>query len=56
VVQIRGMFVPSRGEVAIVAFIFLLVWGAGVLPRLGARVGERMARRRARARVRDEGG
>jgi Sec-independent protein translocase protein TatA len=50
------MFVPSRGELAIVAFIFFLVWGAGALPKLGAQIGEALARRRARTRARDEGG
>jgi Sec-independent protein translocase protein TatA len=50
------MFVPSRGELAIVAFIFLLVWGAGALPKIGAQLGEIVARRRASQRARDEGG
>jgi hypothetical protein len=35
----------TGGEVAIVAFIFALVWGAGLLPRLGERLGERFAKR-----------
>ena len=38
------MFAVSRGELVLVAFIFALVWGAGVLPRLGARLGVRWAR------------
>jgi Sec-independent protein translocase protein TatA len=49
------MFVPSRGELALVAFIFLLVWSAGALPKLGAHLGEILARRRAGHRGRDEG-
>jgi hypothetical protein len=36
------MFALTRGEVAIVAFIFALVWGAGYLPRLGERLGARL--------------
>jgi Sec-independent protein translocase protein TatA len=39
------MFAASRGEVVLVAFIFALVWGAGVLPRLA---GEFAARSRAK--------
>ena len=39
------MFAVSRGELVLVAFIFALVWGAGVLPRLGERLGARFARR-----------
>jgi len=35
----------TGGEVAIVAFVFALVWGAGLLPRLGERLGERFAKR-----------
>jgi Sec-independent protein translocase protein TatA len=35
------MFAVSRGELVLVAFIFALVWGAGVLPRVGARLGAR---------------
>ena len=49
------MFVPTRGELAIVAFIFLLVWGAGVLPKLGAQFAEIVARRRGSHRGGDEG-
>ena len=45
-VQDKRMFALSGGEIAIVAFIFALVWGAGVLPRLGERLGERYAGRR----------
>jgi Sec-independent protein translocase protein TatA len=32
------MFALSGGELAIVLFIFALVWGAAVLPRLGERI------------------
>jgi Sec-independent protein translocase protein TatA len=39
------MFGMTSGEVALVAFLFALVWGAGWLPRLGERLGERFARR-----------
>jgi hypothetical protein len=35
------MLAASRGEVVLVAFIFALVWGAGVLPRVAARFGAR---------------
>ncbi|MGD0675971.1 MAG: twin-arginine translocase TatA/TatE family subunit [Polyangiaceae bacterium] len=41
------MVTLSRGELAIVLFIFVLVWGAGVLPKVGAALGERMARGRS---------
>jgi Sec-independent protein translocase protein TatA len=40
------MFAMSGGELTIVAFIFALVWGSGVLPRLGERIGARYAERR----------
>ncbi len=33
------MFGMTRGEIALVAFIFLLVYGALVLPRLAERLG-----------------
>jgi Sec-independent protein translocase protein TatA len=39
------MFALTGGEVAIVAFLFALIWGAGLLPRLGERLGERFAKR-----------
>jgi Sec-independent protein translocase protein TatA len=35
------MFALTGGELAMVVFIFALVWGAGLLPRLGERVGQR---------------
>jgi Sec-independent protein translocase protein TatA len=40
------MFAMSRGELLLVAFIFALVWGAGVLPRIGERLGARFATKR----------
>jgi hypothetical protein len=39
------MFALTGGELAMVTFIFALVWGAGLLPRLGERIGERYAKR-----------
>jgi hypothetical protein len=39
------MFALTGGEVALVAFLFALVWGAGLLPRLGERLGERFGKR-----------
>jgi Sec-independent protein translocase protein TatA len=42
------MFAVSRGELVLVAFIFALVWGAGMLPRLGERLGARFAAKRGR--------
>jgi hypothetical protein len=38
------MFSLTRGELAMVAFLFALVWGAGLLPRFGEWLGERWAR------------
>jgi Sec-independent protein translocase protein TatA len=55
-VQDKRMFALSGGEIAIVAFIFALVWGAGVLPRLGERLGERYAGRRRVATDQDADG
>ena len=37
------MFALTRGDLAMVLFIFALVWGAGVLPRLGERLAGRSA-------------
>lgn len=34
------MFELTRGELAVVVFLFALVWGAVLLPRLGGRLGE----------------
>jgi hypothetical protein len=36
----------TRGELAMVVFIFLLVYGGLVLPRFGAKLGARLARGR----------
>jgi Sec-independent protein translocase protein TatA len=47
------MFALTRGELAMVMFVFALVWGAGLLPRWGERVAARLARR---ARGRRDGG
>jgi Sec-independent protein translocase protein TatA len=44
----RVMFGFSRGELVIVVFIFVLVWGAGLLPPLAERFAARLARKRAR--------
>jgi Sec-independent protein translocase protein TatA len=43
----------SAGEMAIVAFIFLLVWGAGVAPRAGEKLAALYADRRRAARSRE---
>ncbi len=42
------MFAVSRGEVVLVVFIFALVWGAGLLPRIGERLGARFSANRQR--------
>jgi Sec-independent protein translocase protein TatA len=44
------MFATTRGELAIVVFIFVLVWGAVLLPRLGERVAEGLSRRARKQR------
>jgi len=44
----ESMFALSHGELAIVIFIFALVWGAQALPRFAARIGEMTARNEAR--------
>jgi Sec-independent protein translocase protein TatA len=41
------MFALTHGELAMVLFLFALVWGAGLLPRLGERLGARFAGARA---------
>jgi hypothetical protein len=38
------VFALTRGEFAMVVFLFLLIWGAGLLPRLGEWLGARYAR------------
>jgi Sec-independent protein translocase protein TatA len=40
------MFALTHGELAMVLFLFALVWGAGLLPRLAARIGVRLAKSR----------
>jgi Sec-independent protein translocase protein TatA len=45
-----GMFGLTRGELAMVLFLFALIWGAGLLPRLGEHLGARLAASRARTR------
>jgi len=40
------MFGLTRGELAMVVFLFALVWGAGLLPRLAEHIGTRFARPR----------
>jgi Sec-independent protein translocase protein TatA len=42
------MFGLSHGELAIVTFIFVLVWGAGQLPRVAERIAADLASKRAR--------
>jgi Sec-independent protein translocase protein TatA len=44
------MFATTRGELAIVVFLFILVWGAVLLPRVGERVGEALLRRSRKQR------
>ncbi|MDP9001491.1 MAG: hypothetical protein M3O46_15425 [Myxococcota bacterium] len=39
------MFALTPGELAIVLFLFALIWGAGLLPRLGARLGTHFHKR-----------
>jgi Sec-independent protein translocase protein TatA len=50
------MFALSHGELAICVFIFLLVWGAGVLPKVGERLSQRLARNKSADPRRPEGG
>ena len=52
-IQVEAMFALTRGELAMVVFLFALVWGAGLLPRWGERLGARLA---LRARGRRDGG
>ena len=46
------MFALTHGELAMVLFLFALVWGAGLLPRLGECLGARLARSRDQMRMR----
>jgi Sec-independent protein translocase protein TatA len=50
------MFAMSRGELAMVLFLFLLIWGAGLLPRLGERLGAHLAAKRAQRPPNDAAG
>jgi Sec-independent protein translocase protein TatA len=43
------MFGLSRAEFGLVLFIFVLVWGAGLLPPLAERIAVSWAARRGRA-------
>jgi Sec-independent protein translocase protein TatA len=53
-IQRISMFAMTHGELAIVLFIFALVWGAVLLPRLGEHLGPLLAgRARARRALRD---
>jgi len=40
------LFGMTRGEIGLVLFIFALVLGAGLLPKLGERAGAWLAKRR----------
>jgi Sec-independent protein translocase protein TatA len=40
------VFGMTRGEIGLTLFIFLLVLGSGILPRLGERVGAWLADRK----------
>ena len=42
------MFAASRDEVVLVAFIFALVWGAGMLPRIAGQLAVRSRAKRTR--------
>jgi hypothetical protein len=46
--KVFSMFAVSRGELVLVVFIFALVWGAGLLPRVGERLGARFGANRPR--------
>ncbi len=50
------MFALSHGELAICVFIFLLVWGAGVLPKAGERLSQWLARKGSAGGRPPEGG
>jgi Sec-independent protein translocase protein TatA len=44
------MVALTSGELAMVLFLFALIWGAGLLPRLGERLGAKWARARSPTR------
>jgi hypothetical protein len=50
------MFALTGGELAMVSFLFALVWGAGLLPRLGERLGERFGGAPGPGRGKSDGG
>jgi|HubBroStandDraft_1064217.scaffolds.fasta_scaffold444504_2 hypothetical protein len=52
----RAMFALTGGELAMVSFLFALVWGAGLLPRLGERLGERFGGAPGPGRGKSDGG
>jgi len=52
----RAMFALTGGELAMVSFLFALVWGAGLLPRLGERLGERFGGASGQGRGSSDGG
>ncbi|MGO9838410.1 MAG: hypothetical protein ACLP1X_29875 [Polyangiaceae bacterium] len=49
------MFALSRGELAMVLFIFAIIWCSGVLPRFGERMGVRLSKQRSKQGQRDRG-
>jgi hypothetical protein len=46
------MFSLTRGELEMVAFVFALIWSAGLLPRLGEWLGARVGKRAHDGQVR----
>lgn len=42
------LFGMTRGEIGLAAFIFALIYLAGLLPRLGEQIGARLGRRQKR--------
>ena len=48
--MLDGTHSMSRGEIALVVFVFALVWAARALPRLGDRLGASWDRRSRRPR------
>jgi hypothetical protein len=49
------MFALTRGELAMVLFIFAIIWCSGALPRFGERMGVRLAKQRSKRGQRDGG-